>query len=79
MWSRDSRALYVHGQGGPGAGFWSVALEDGAKRLLASADDVRRRPSREEFATDDRRIYFVARDPEGNILSMDLVYTKDAD
>ncbi|HEY3934372.1 MAG TPA: protein kinase [Gemmatimonadales bacterium] len=73
-WSPDSRSLYLNSHDADGrAMFWSLPLDGGAPRLVATVDDLSRPAYRTEFAVGGGRIFFGVNDRQSDVFVMELV------
>jgi Tol biopolymer transport system component len=67
-WSRDGRIVFKNT-----AGFWEMPATGGTPRLLVRFDDPARPSGRQEFATDEHRIYFTVDNRLSDIWVMDVL------
>ncbi|HWC72362.1 MAG TPA: hypothetical protein VG454_00395, partial [Gemmatimonadales bacterium] len=74
IWSPDGRTLYckVHDARGF-TSFWSVSAQGGRPRLLLRMDDPAWQSTRNDFATDGKRLFFDVEDRQSDVFVAQLV------
>ena len=77
LWSADGRAVFFKSHDREGrASFWTIPATGGIPRLLARLDDLSRPSSRQDFATDGKRLFFTIEDRQSNVWVADVLPRK---